>query len=152
MKKNKTGLFIVLGLLFIIGFSILISSLTGKDEIKFNNITYKEYSEFFGENKKDLVFVYVGNPNCGYCQQIQPLLGQLQTEENIVFNYLNTDTMTKEDFENVSTTSKAFEGDWGTPTLVAILNGKEHSNVGGYREIDALREFVKTAKSALKNE
>lgn len=152
MKKNKTSLFIVLGLIFIIGFSMLISNLTGKEEVSFKNINYREYSEFFGENKKGLVFVYVGRPGCSFCVQIQPLLGKLQTEENIVFNYLNTDTMTNEDFENIASTSKAFEGEWGTPTLVAIVDGKEHSNVGGFREIDDLREFVKTAKSALKDE
>ena len=152
MKKNKTSLFIVLGLLFIIGFSVLVSNITGKEEVKFNNISYEEYHNYFGEGKTGLKFVYVGRPGCTYCVQIQPLLGQLQTEENIVFNYLNTDTMTPEDFTKLATTSKAFEGEWGTPTLLAIIDGKEHSNVGGYREIEALRTFVKTAKSALKNE
>lgn len=152
MKKNKTGLFIVLGLLFVIGFSVLVSSLTGKEEVKFNNISYKEYADFYGEGKTGLTFVYVGKPDCGYCQQIQPLLGKLQTEEEITFNYLNTDTMSQENFEAIATTSKAFEGKWGTPTLIAIIDGKEHSNVGGYREIEDLRTFVKTAKSALKDE
>ena len=152
MKKNKTGLFIALGLAFIIGFSILISSLTGKEAVKFNNITYNEYAKYWGKEDGGLVFVYVGRPGCSYCVAIKPLLGQIQTEENIVFNYLNTDTMSQANFTDLATTSKTFEGEWGTPTLLAIINGKEHSNIAGYREIDDLRAFVKDAKNAMTNE
>lgn len=152
MKKNKTSLFIGLALIFIIAFSIFISSMTGKEEIKFNNVSYQEYEKYYGENKDKLVFVYVGRPGCTYCVQIQPLLGQIQEEEKIVFNYLNTDTMSQDDINNLPKTAKAFEGKWGTPTLVAIVNGKEHSSLNGYSEIESIREFVKTAKSASENE
>ena len=158
VKKNKAGVSVVLGLIFIIGFSILISNLTTPEgstisgETNFKNISYKEYEALFEEDQKGLVFVYVGNPTCGYCQKIEPLLGALEIEESIQFNYLNTATMSPDDFNNISKTSKAFEGEWGTPTLVAIINGEEHSNVNGYREINELREFVKAAKSEMSNE
>lgn len=160
--ENKTGLFVVLGLVFIIGFSMLISNLTGTNttgtndvnqgSIEFKSVTYAEYEKLFGETNKGLVFVYVGRPACSYCQKIQPLLKQLETEESIVFNYLNTDNMSQEEFGKISSTSPAFAGEWGTPTLLAIIDGKEHSNVNGYREIAELRTFVKTAKSAAGNE
>jgi predicted bacteriocin transport accessory protein len=155
-KKNNTGLYAILGLVFIIGFSILVSNLTGPEEAKlpvFKTITYAEYEQLFDDTKKGLVFVYVGRPTCSYCVKIQPLLKTLEEEENMVFNYLNTDEMTAEEINTkISTTTAAFAGEWGTPTLLAIIDGKEHSNVNGYRELEELRTFVKAAKSAIGNE
>ena len=158
MKKNKTSLFIVLGLIFIIGFSMLISNLTGKEEVTLEQISYTDYAEFFGEKKKGLVFVYYGSPNCGWCERIKPLLAKLETEEGVKFKYLIAETLTLENANDMLKTTSVFgEGEtdpqkMGTPALVAIVNGKEHSNVGGYREIEDLREFVKAAKSAIKDE
>lgn len=156
-KKNKTGLFAILGLVFIIGFSILISNLTAPEvaeveNIEFKKVTFTEYESFFNEENKGLVFVYVGSPACGHCVRIQPLLKTLEEEQQIVFNYLNVSEMTEEEMGKFPSTSKTFEGQWGTPTLLAIVNGKEISNVSGYREIEELRTFVTNAKSALTNE
>ncbi len=156
-SKNKTGLFAILGLVFIIGFSVLISNLTApeiaeSENIEFKKVTFTEYEALFNEENKGLVFVYVGSPSCGYCVKIQPLLKTLEKEQQIVFNYLNITEMTQEEMGKLPSTSKTFEGQWGTPTLLAIVNGKEISNVSGYREIDELRTFVTDAKKALANE
>ena len=85
-KKNKTGLFVILGLVFIIGFSILISNLTAPEvaeveNIEFKKVTFTEYESFFNEENKGLVFVYVGSPECGHCVRIQPLLKTLEEEQ-----------------------------------------------------------------------
>ena len=151
-KKNKTGLFAIIGLVLIIGFSALVSNLTAPEEtdpvnLEFKTITYTEYEALFNKDNEGLVFVYVGRPGCSYCQKIKPLLKTLEEEEGIEFNYLNTDTMTEENFNAISTTSKAFEAEWGTPTLLAILNGENVSYVDGYREIEVLRSFVTEAKA-----
>jgi len=159
MKKNKTGLFMILGLLFIIGFSILISSITGKEEIKLKEISFDQYEELFKEGSTGLTFVYYGSPNCGWCDSIKPHLFQLEKEEKVEFKYLVADYLTLENREYMIKTTSVFDEDgqkdverMGTPALIAIINGKEHSNVGGYRELEDLRTFVKNAKSALKDE
>ncbi len=146
-KSNKTWLYLVIGLVIVIGFSALVSNITGpeeEEEVKFNDVSYSEYKELF--NSEDLEFVYVGREGCSYFKSTVPLLGQLQEEEKIEFNYLNTDTMTQENFTDIATTAKAFEGEWGTPTLLAILDGKAIDYVSGYKEIADLREFVQNAK------
>lgn len=153
--KNKTGLFAVIGLVFIIGFSALISNLTAPEEakeIEFKKVSYTEYEDLFDEKSKDVSFVYVGRPGCSFCVKIQPLLKTVEEEEGIIFNYLNTDTMNEDDFNSLTNTSEAFQSEWGTPTLVAIVEGKAFSYLDGYREIEDIREFVKNAKSELKNE
>lgn len=143
-KKNRTGLFFIVGFAIIIGFSTLISSLLPKEEeVVFNNITYAQYKETL--ESETLKFIYVGRTDCTYCIKITPLLGKIQTEYSIVFNYLNTDTMTTENFTDISTTAEVFEGEWGTPTLLAIKNGEVISTVSGYRELSALKTFVEDA-------
>lgn len=146
-KKNNTGLFFIIGFAVIIAFSVLISNLAPKDEeeeVVFNKVTYAQYKTLLvGE---DLEFVYVGNAGCGYCKMVVPLLGQLQTQYAIVFNYLDTYTMSSDDFVDIQTTAEVFAGGkWGTPTLLAIKNAEVISTVSGYRELDALKEFVEDA-------
>jgi predicted bacteriocin transport accessory protein len=143
--KNKTGLFVVIGLVVIIIFSALVSNLTGKEkeEVEFNDVSYEEYKALFeGET---LEFVYVGNEGCGYCQATVPLLGQLQEEENVVFNYLDTYTMTEDDFADIATTAEAFTGEWGTPTIIAIYDGEAIASISGYTEIENIRAFIENA-------
>lgn len=143
MKKNKTGLFIVLGLVGVILFSALVSNLTDQG---FSDI-YLEYQELF--NSDELEFVYVGRDGCDYCQAISPLLEQLEEEEEIEFFYLNTDKMRRLDFEDIPNTADVFKEDWGTPTLLSIYDGEIVETVSGYREIEELREFVKKSKEAV---
>jgi thioredoxin 1 len=145
MKKKKTGIYIVLGLILIIGLSALISNLTTKEEKEvLNAITYSEYKDFYKSN--DLEFVYVGRPGCGYCQMTRPFLEELQDEEKMVWNYLNTDTMTQSDFDDIAKTADAFAGEWGTPTLLAIKDGKVLNSIAGYREKDVLKSFIESSK------
>lgn len=143
-NKKNIGLYYVIGILLIIGFSVIISNITAPDVVKFNDITYSEYEEIIGST--DLEFVYVGRTDCSYCQKITPLLGQLQSEENVVFNYLNTDTMGELDFEDIKSTAKVFEGEWGTPTILAIKDGKVLNTISGYKEKEELRTFVQVSK------
>lgn len=153
IKKNKTSLFVILGIVAVIGFATLIGHVTAPEdakEVNFKDIAYSEYEKLFDENVKGLTFIYLGNERCDFCVEIVPLLGKLQEEEEIDFHYLDTYTMVEEDFESLSKTATAFQGDWGTPTLVAIVDGKEHSFVGGLKPLDELREFVKEAKEAVK--
>ena len=140
-KKNRSGLYILFGIIFIISFSIFVSSFYSS--VEFNNIKYSEYKELYNEN--DLAFVYVGKEDCGYCKATVPYLGELQEELNITFNYLDTATMTNDNFDNIATTSEAFEGEWGTPTLLAIKDGKVLNYLAGYREKDIIKAFIEAS-------
>lgn len=149
--KNKMSIIVVFGLLFIISFSVLVSNLTGGEELpKLNEITYEEYASYFDETSKDLVFVYVGQPGCGACMATEPILKQLQDEEKVVFNYYDVTQLSEENRDVFIKTSKSFEEGIYTPTLIAIFNGKEvNSRVGG-GSLDELRTFVVNSKDKAK--
>ena len=147
-KKNKGIIYLVLGFVFILGFSILISNLSPKGQ-ELNDITYSQYKDIL--EKEGLHFVYLGTPHCGFCEAIEPILKRLQEEENIVFNYLNISTKTDSEYGDIESTADFFREPWGTPTLLAI-NDKEVINVvSGYREIDDLRDFIKESKGGNTN-
>jgi predicted bacteriocin transport accessory protein len=147
MKKKKTGLFIILGLIFVIAFSALISNLTAEEEA-FNNITYSEYKKLYKSD--DLEFVYVGRPGCGACQITEPILEDSQEETDVVWNYLNTDTMSQSDFADIASTAEEFTGEWGTPTMLAIKDGKVLNSISGYRDKDVVIDFIQTSKKGEK--
>lgn len=119
------------------------------EEVEFNNVSYTEYKELLSSS--ELEFIYVGHDSCGYCQMTVPLLGELQEEYSITFNYLDTDIMTSEDFTDISSTAEVFAGEWGTPTLLAVKDKKVISTVSGYREIEYLKEFVEEAQNTEAN-
>lgn len=143
-KKNRAGLYFVIGLVFIIGFSVLVNNVLPKEEeIEFNKINYSQYKELI--NSDDFQLVYFGNEDCGYCAQIEPILGKIEKEYSIKVNYVDTYTLTEENLSDISTTADVFAGKWGTPTLIAIKDGEVVSTKSGYAEYDVIKQFVSAA-------
>lgn len=111
-------------------------------EAAFNKISYSKYKELL--TSEQLEIIYVGRPGCGYCQAIIPTLVLIQNNYPIVFNYLNTETMTSEDYADISTTASVFSGKWGTPTLLAIKNGQVVASKPEYAEYSEIEQFIKS--------
>lgn len=148
-KKSHTSLYIIIGLVVVIIASILVGNSTAKkaDDTSFSDlksVTYTQYKELF--KSTTLQFIFVGRPGCGYCQMTEPLVAELQKEEGVVFNYLNTDTMTQADFDDIANTAEVFKGQWGTPTMLAVKDNKVINVVEGYREKSVLKTFIEDSK------
>ena len=150
MKKTD---FILLGIVIAI-IAVAIISTKGnlkEEEIKYplalagevglNEITYDEYEKMV--NNGDAFIVIIERTSCGYCQKYMPLVEEVAKEKKIAINYLNTDNMSQEEVNKLSTTNKYLKrNDWGTPTTLFMLGDRIVDSIGGYVEKDSIEKFL----------
>ena len=114
--------------------------LTG--EVGLNEITYKEYEEMV--NNGDAFVVVIERTGCSYCQMYMPILEEVVKEQKIAVTYINTDNLTEEEFEKLSTTNKYLKkNQWGTPTTLFMLGDRIVDSIGGYVEKESIEAFFK---------
>ena len=116
MKKQQIIL-IIIGIILILSITALILIPRDKYLIK---LTYEEIFEKL-ENKDDFVLC-VSASECIHCQEYKPKLKKIAEEYNIIIYYTNTDSFTKEQYEEFK---KTFSFDGGTPTTIFFKNGEE---------------------------
>jgi len=150
MKKTD---FILIGVVLVLVVIGIVSSkgTEALDEIKFpltlagevgaNEITYDEYEKMV--NNGDAFIVIIERTSCGYCQKYMPLVEEVAKEKKIAINYLNTDNMSQEEVNKLSTTNKYLKrNDWGTPTTLFMLGDRIVDSIGGYVEKDSIEKFL----------
>ena len=114
--------------------------LTGKTGL--NEITYSEYKEMV--DKGDAFVVVIERTGCSYCQMYMPLMEEVAKEKKIAVTYINTDNLTEEEFEELSTTNKYLKkNQWGTPTTLLMLGDRIVDSIGGYVEKESIEAFFK---------
>lgn len=151
MKKSD---FILIGLVLVI-IAVAIFSTRGtkvEDEIEYpltltgevglNQITYNDYKKMVEDG--DAFVVVIERTGCGYCQMYMPILEEYVKEKQIAVTYIDTDTLTEEEFNELSTTNKYLKKNkWGTPTTLFMLGDRVIDVIGGYVEKDAIDNFFK---------
>ena len=151
MKKSD---FILIGLVLVI-IAVAIFSTRGtkvEDEIEYpltltgevglNQITYNDYKKMVEDG--DAFVVVIERTGCGYCQMYMPILEEYVKEKQIAVTYIDTDTLTEEEFNELSTTNKYLKKNkWGTPTTLFMLGDRVIDVIGGYVEKDAIDNFIK---------
>lgn len=116
--------------------------LTLSGEVGLHEITYSEYEEKV--NNGDAFVVIIERTTCGYCQQYMPLMEEVANEQKIAVTYINTDNITEEEFEKLSTTNKYLKkNQWGTPTTLFMLGDRIVDSIGGYVDKSSIEEFFK---------
>jgi len=151
MKKTD---FILVGLVLVI---ILVAILSGKGnktykeieyplqlygEVGLNQITYSEYEEMV-LNEKPFVVV-IERDGCYYCQQYMPLLKEYVDEAKIAVEYIDTDTLSKEEYNKLVTKNKYLKThQWGTPTTLFMVGDRIVDYIGGFVEKDSIEAFFK---------
>ena len=151
MKKTD---FILIGLVLVL---IIVGVLSSKgtvaeEEIKFplqlkgevglNEITYKEYEEMV--NNGDAFVVVIERTGCSYCQMYMPIMEEVAKEQKIAVTYINTDNLSQDEMEKLSTTNKYLKkNQWGTPTTLFMLGDRIVDSIGGYVEKDSIEKFFK---------
>ena len=151
MKKTD---FILIGLVIIIAIVGIFSTkgtkteaaiefplkLTG--EIGLNEITYNEYEKMVENN--DAFVVVIERTGCSYCQMYMPIMEEYAKEKKIAVTYLNTDNLSQEEMNKLSTTNKYLKkNQWGTPTTLFMLGDRIVDSIGGYVEKDSIDAFFK---------
>ena len=150
MKKTD---FILIGVVLILIVVGIISSkgneklaeikfpLTLAGEVGSHEITYDEYEKMVDNG--DAFIVIIERTGCGYCQKYMPLVEEVANEKKIAINYINTDNLSEEEFNKLSTTNKYLKrNEWGTPTTLFMLGDRIIDSIGGYVEKDSIEAFI----------
>lgn len=151
MKKSD---FILIGLVLVIIVVAIFSTrgtkaedeieypLTLTGEVGLNQITYSDYKKMVEDG--DAFVVVIERAGCGYCQMYMPILEEYVKEKQIAVTYIDTDTLTEDEFNELSTTNKYLKkNNWGTPTTLFMLGDRVIDAIGGYVEKDSIDSFFK---------
>ena len=150
MKKTD---FILIGVVLLIVVVAIFSSkgniqqeeveypLTLAGEAGLHQITYNQYEEKV-ENG-DAFIVIIERAGCGYCVQYMPIVEAVAKEKKIPIYYIDTDTLTAEEYNLLSTTNSYLKrNEWGTPTTLFMLGDRVLDSIGGYVEKDSVLKFI----------
>jgi predicted bacteriocin transport accessory protein len=142
MKRNKLYLWGIIIFVTVIILSTIISNAsTKKQEYDyFNSIGVSDYLKLF--NGSEDSYIYIGKTSCGYCQQINPVLHQIVDETGIVINYINLEKISQSDYNVLVNSNDVLKGDWGTPTLLIVKEGKVVDSQIGYKDYAATKSFL----------
>lgn len=136
MNENKK-LFTILGIVAAIVVVIIVSSVMGsQQEAK----TMEDIEKMIKSDKKQLI--YLGRPTCTYCQQFQPIIEELSDTYQYGYYYINTDDISGTNLSKILGLLKIDEGNFGTPTLVVMQNGKQEAIQPGYTDREGLFKFL----------
>lgn len=151
MKKSD---YILIGLVLVIVIVAIFSTkgtkaqedieypLTLAGEVGLNQITYSQYKEMV--DKGDAFVVIIERAGCTYCQMYMPIVEEYVKEKKIAINYIDTDTLTEEEFQELSTKNNYLKrNNWGTPTTLFMLGDRVIDSIGGYVEKSKVEEFFK---------
>ncbi len=151
MKKTD---FILIGLVIIIAIVGIFSTkgtkaeeaiefplkLTGEEGL--NEITYSDYEKMVENN--DAFVVVIERTGCSYCQMYMPIMEEYAKEKKIAVTYLNTDNLSQEEMNKLSTTNNYLKkNQWGTPTTLFMLGDRIVDSIGGYVEKESIDAFFK---------
>ena len=151
MKKSD---FILIGVVLVICVMAILSSKGTKalDEIEFpleltgeaglKQINYNEYENMV--NNGDAFIVIIERAGCGYCIEYMPIVKEVADEKKIPITYIDTDTLTQEEYENLSSKNNYLKkNNWGTPTTLFMLGDRVVDAIGGYVEKSVFEDFIK---------
>lgn len=150
MKKSD---FILIGVVILIIVAAMFSSkgtvaeeevnypLTLAGEAGLHQITYDEYNSKV-ENE-DAFIVIIERAGCSYCVQYMPVVEEVANEKKIPIYYIDTDTLTSDEFNELSTTNNYLKrNEWGTPTTLFMLGDRVLDSIGGYVDKDTVLSFL----------
>ncbi len=150
MKKSD---FILIGVVLVIIIAAVFSTkgtktleeieypleLTG--EVGLNQITYSEYANMVNEGKAFIVIIE--RAGCSYCQLYMPIVKEVAEEKKVAITYIDTDTLTEEEFNSLSTTNAYLKRNkWGTPTTLFMLGDRVIDTIDGYVEKATVENFL----------
>lgn len=150
MKKSD---FILIGVVILIVVAAMFSSkgtiaeeeinypLTLAGEAGLHQITYSDYEEKV-ENG-DAFIVIIERAGCSYCVQYMPIVEEVAKEKKIPIYYIDTDTLTQDEYTELSTTNNYLKrNEWGTPTTLFMLGSRVLDTIGGYVDKDSVLSFL----------
>ena len=115
--------------------------LTLSGEVGLHQITYGEYEDFV--DSEEPFIVVIERAGCSYCIQYMPIVEEVAKEKKIPLYYIDTDTLSEEEFNELSTTNNYLKrNNWGTPTTLFMLGDRVLENIPGYVDKENLLSFL----------
>jgi len=106
-----------------------------------HQITYADYVEKVENN--DAFIVIIERAGCSYCVQYMPIVKEVADEKKIPIYYIDTDTLSSEDMNELSSTNNYLKkNSWGTPTTLFMLGERVIDTIGGYVDKDTVLSFI----------
>lgn len=115
-------------------------SVKDSEKKDFVDIDVNKFKELYSGSENSIVLF--SRPTCGYCQVAEPILMNLAYKYKFDIYHLNTDNMSEDDFNNLSSINEAFES-FGTPFLVVVSNNKIVDSVSGLNDTSGYKKFFK---------
>lgn len=151
MKKSD---FILIGVVLLIVILAIFSSkgnveleeveypLTLAGEAGLHQISYADYEAHI-ENG-DAFIVIIERTGCSFCIQYMPIVEEVANEKKIPLYYIDTDTLTADEFNELSATNSYLKRNpkWGTPTTLFMLGDRVVDAIGGYVEKEDVLAFI----------
>ena len=110
------------------------------EEAGFKNISVKEFNKILNSKKKSIVLV--ARPTCMYCEKFAPVLKEAKDKMNLKINYIDTDEFGEDDWYEFTSSLEFLQGEWGTPLLMIVQDGKLVDKNNGYVEYHDLEKFL----------
>lgn len=112
--------------------------------IGINYVTQKENQKTIDKFQKIMdskteQLIYIGSPNCGYCQQFAPVLEEITTTYDLKYEYLNTAEITG---GTLTKLLNMLGTDASTPQIVVVKNGKVVNIQTGYTDREGYFKFL----------
>ena len=150
MKKSD---FVLIGVVILIIFVSFFSSKGNKEleEVEYpltlagesglQQITYNDYETMVNNN--DAFIVVIERAGCSYCIQYMPIIEEVAKEKKIPLYYIDTDTLTNDEYTSLSTTNSYLKkNSWGTPTTLFMLGDRVLDTIGGYVDKETFLKFI----------
>ena len=117
------------------------SKVKSEDKKEFQEINTNEYMELYrGQNK---TIVLIARPTCHYCQIAEPILGKIAKDYDLDIKYLNTDNLTRDDYETLIGSNEFLNNGLGTPILLIVNEEKIINAVDGLTDTAHYIDFFK---------
>lgn len=111
-------------------------------EVGLHQINYSQYEKLV--NDEEAFIVVIERAGCSFCVQYMPIVEEVANEKKIAITYIDTDTLTSEEYNDLSTTNQYLKkNNWGTPTTLFMLGDRIVDSIGGYVDKATLEEFIK---------
>lgn len=110
-----------------------------------NNLTYITPTDFVGivkDSKRSVIVI--GQTTCGYCSQARPILSEIVKEQSVEINYIDYDTLTATDQQQVVGSLEYLQkNNWGTPLLLVVENNALIKQLEGATTKENYIKFLK---------
>lgn len=134
---KKADIFIIIGIVFLIGSLVLMFVKSGKTDNHIKEISYSEYQEIIEKDEYNIIIL--STPDCPHCINYKPYVNYAAEENNLNVYNINLQNLSYEEYvdihDNYSAVRYETDSKGGpaipTPCTLIVRNGVEVASILG---------------------